>query len=170
MTTQLATLDDRFRSDLAAMYSVETELLEALGDLADDTRNEKLQQGFAEHRAETREHVDRLEALFTAFGQDPESRESPTFERLQAEGPQFDRATTDRKLRDLFDREAGIETERLERAGYQGLLVLANKLNYDDDVTDPLEDTLSAEKATLRKLEGMAQGSTVKSLMGELLA
>ena len=57
----------------------------------------------------------------------------------------------------------------MEISGYEGLLLLANRIGYDDDVTDPLEDDLSTEKSTLRQLEGLSKGSKVKSMLGKLL-
>jgi len=56
----------------------------------------------------------------------------------------------------------------MEISGYEGLLLLANEIGYDD-VTDPLEDNLSTEKSTLRQLEGLSKGSKVKSMLGKLL-
>lgn len=57
----------------------------------------------------------------------------------------------------------------MEISGYEGLLLLANRIGYDDDVTNLLEDDLSTEKSTLRQLEGLSKGSKVKSMLEKLL-
>lgn len=166
----LNTLEDKFIYDLEAMYYIETELVDTLKELADDAENDKLEEGFSEHRAETREHADRLEVVFNELGRELQARASPVFDGLIEERRQFLQETDDQELRDLFDLEAGIKTERLEISGYEGLLNLAKKMGYDDDVTDPLEDNLSSEKSTLRELEGLTKGSKMKSMIGQLLS
>lgn len=165
----LTTLEEKFAYDLKAMYYVETELIETLEELARDATNEKLRKGFSDHRTETQRHVDRLETVFDELGIEPEARESAVFDGLIEERSQFLRETDDQELRDLFDLEAGIKTERLEISGYEGLLNVANRIGYGDDVTDRLEDNLSSEKSALRKLEGLSKGSKMKSMLSQLL-
>lgn len=166
----LTTLEDKFVYDLKAMYYIETELVETIKELAADAADDKLEKGFSEHRAETREHVNRLEAVFNELGIEPEARASPVFDGLLEERREFLQQTDNQELRDLFDLEAGIKTERMEISGYEGLLNLAKKIGYDDDITDPLEDNLSSEKSTLRELEGLTKGSKMKSMISQLLS
>lgn len=166
---QINTLDDLFRYDLEAMYYVETELVEVLNELAQDANDEQLSRGFSDHHEETREHVERLERVFDEVGYEPSASQSATFDGLIEDRRRFREQTDHDQLRDLFDMQAGIKTERLEISGYEGLRVLANKLKYGDEVTDHLEDNLSSERSTLRELEGLSQGSKVKSMIGQLL-
>jgi len=44
---------------------------------------------------------------------------------------------------------------------------VAGRLDLDDDVTGPIEDDLSSEKSTLRKLEGLSKGSKLKSMVDQ---
>lgn len=166
MTVQ--TLEDMFVRQLEEMYYVEERLVEVLGDLESDASNDKLGKGFADHREETREHVDRLERAFDELGRDPSRRESKVLEALVEEREAFREETTDDELRDLYDVQAGMKTERMEMTGYQGLITLADKLDYDDDVTEPLEDNLSSERSAFRELEALSKGSKLKSMISKL--
>lgn len=76
---------------------------------------------------------------------------------------------SDEQLHGLYDMQAGMKTERIEITAYQGLLLLAGKLDYSDEVTDPLEDNLSEEKSALRELEGLSKGSKIKSMFSQLI-
>lgn len=167
---ELETLADMFRYDMEAMYYVETELVDVLDELADDANNEQLSRGFSDHREETREHVERLERVFEELGAEPSVGKSATFDGLREDRRRFREQTDSEQMQDLFDMQAGIKTERLEISGYEGLLVIANKLGYGDEVTDHLEDNLSTERSTLRELEGLSKGSKVKSMLGQLLS
>lgn len=164
----LNTLEDMFVFQLEEMYYIENQLVDALDEMASDATNDKLEKGFEEHREETREHVRRVEEAFDALGRQPNRRESMVLDALIQERQQFHQEARDEHLRDLFDTVAGIKTERMEITGYQGLLVLANKLDLDDDVTDPLQDNLSSEKSALRELEALSKGSKLKAMIGQL--
>lgn len=163
------TLEDMFVRQLEEMYYVEDRLVEVLGELAADADNETLREGFQDHREETRAHVERVEQVFDAIGRPPEKRESEVLRALISERESFHDEASGGELRDLFDMQAGMKTERIEMTGYQGLLSLAKKLDYGDEVTEPLEDNLSSERSAFRELEGLSQGSKLKSMVGQLI-
>lgn len=163
---QVNDTEDMFVHELEQMYYIENRLVETLDEMAGEVSNDKLQRGFADHRDETREQVERLERAFRALGREPQESQSHVLDALRKEHDEFAEQTTDNYLQDLFDMQAGMKTERFEITGYEGLLMLAKKLDLDDDVTDPLEDNLSEEKSTLRQLEGLSKGSKLKSILG----
>lgn len=163
---QVNDTEDMFVHELEQMYYIENRLVETLDEMAGEVDNDKLQRGFADHRDETREQVERLERAFRALGREPQESQSHVLDALRKEHDEFAEQTTDNYLQDLFDMQAGMKTERFEITGYEGLLMLAKKLDLDDDVTDPLEDNLSEEKSTLRQLEGLSKGSKLKSILG----
>lgn len=87
---------------------------------------------------------------------------------LVEEHEEFVEKSDNEQLHDLYDMQAGMKTERVEITAYQGLLMLAGKLDYSDEITDPLEDNLSDEKSALRELEGLSKGSKIKSMIDQL--
>jgi len=159
-------VEDMFVHQLERMYYVENRLVDTLDEMASEANNDKLQRGFADHRDETREQVERLERAFDALGHTPQESQSHVLDALQKEHEEFAAQSPDGELQDLFDMQAGMKTERFEITGYEGLLMLAKKIDVGDDVTDPLEDNLSEEKSTLRELEGLSKGSKIKSILG----
>ncbi|UPM45105.1 YciE/YciF ferroxidase family protein [Halocatena salina] len=161
-------LEDMFVRELEQMYYIETKLVDVLGDLVEDANNDKLTSGFSEHREETRTHVERIERVFDVIGREPAKEQSHVLDALVQEHETFVTESDDEQLHDLYDMQAGMKTERIEITAYQGLLTLAGKLDYPDEVTDLLEDSLSEEKSTLRELEGLSKGSKIKSMLGKL--
>lgn len=164
----LNSLEDLFIHQLKQVYYVENRLVDVLGELVDDASNDKLSKGFSDHRDETREHVENIERVFDALGREPEEEQSRVLDALLEEREEFVEQSDDEQLRDLYDMQAGMKTERVEITAYQGLLMLAGKLDYSDEVTDPLDDNLSDEKSALRKLEGLSKGSKFKSIVSQL--
>lgn len=163
------TLEDMFVHQLEEIYYIEDRLTAVLGDMAEDVGDEKLRSGFREHQAETQDHVARVETVFQELGLQPSQRESRVLEAMIDERQEFHDETEGQELRDLYDIQAGLKTERMEMTGYQGLIMLANKLEYDDDVIDPLEDNLSSERATFYKLQAFSQGSKLRSMVSQIM-
>lgn len=161
-------LEDLFVDELEQMYYVESRLVDVLGDLVEEANNDKLSSRFSDHRDETRGHVERLEHVFAALGREPTETRSRVLDALVEEHDSFVEAS-DEQLHGLYDMQAGMKTERIEITAYQGLLLLAGKLDYSDEVTDPLEDNLSEEKSALRELEGLSKGSKIKSMFSQLI-
>jgi ferritin-like metal-binding protein YciE len=164
------TLGEMFEHSLEEMYYVETRQVEELDEMAAEVDNDRLSEGFADHQEETRRHVERLESVFRALDRDPAERESLVLDALAEERERFAGTTAHDALRDLYEMQAAMKTERLEITGYQGLLTLADHLDYPSEVTDPLEQNLSAEKSTLRHLEGLSTGSKMKSMIEGLVS
>lgn len=161
-------LEDLFVHELEQMYYVENRLVDVLGDLVEDASNDKLSTGFSDHRDETRDHVERIERVFDAIGREPNEEQSRVLDALVEEHEEFVEKSDNEQLHDLYDMQAGMKTERVEITAYQGLLMLAGKLDYSDEITDPLEDNLSDEKSALRELEGLSKGSKIKSMIDQL--
>lgn len=158
---------EMFEHSLAETYYVENRLVDELDEMAAEADNDHLAEGFADHQAETLDHVARLESVFYALDLEPRERESLVFDALAEERERFAAETTVGALRDLYEMQAATKAERLEIASYEGLLTLADHLEYPDGVTDPLAESLSEERAALRRLEGLPEDS--ESVVEELL-
>ena len=166
--TEIGDLEDQFVYDLEAVYDMEVKLVDALDEMAMNASNDNISEGFATHRDETRQHVERVEAAFEALRLEPNRRTNPVVDALIEETEEFDRRASDETLRDLHYLNAGMKTERIEVTTYEGLLLLADKAELDDDVTNPLEENLDEEEKTLKKLKGLSKGSDLKALWDKL--
>ncbi|WP_232702312.1 ferritin-like domain-containing protein [Halobacterium wangiae] len=165
---RLTNLGDQFVYELEAVYDMEVKLVEALGELSYMATNDKLSEGFATHRDETKAHVERVESAFQALGREPSRRDNLVVDALLEEKAQYDESVVDDDLRNVHYLTAGMKTERIEISNYEGLLTTAKKAGLGDEVTDPLEENLDDEENALRKLEGLSTGSGLKALWTRL--
>ncbi|WP_227376934.1 YciE/YciF ferroxidase family protein [Haladaptatus halobius] len=165
---EVNSLRDLFVYELQGMYDVENKLVDALDDLSVETTNEDISQAFAEHRSETETHVERLDDAFRALGEEPERRDDKVIDGLVEEHDRFEGVATNDDVRDMFALGAGMKSERVEITSYEGLLMLADQLDFGNDVTDPLESNMSDEKQALSDLQELAGGSKLKSLVSRI--
>ncbi|GAA0231920.1 ferritin-like domain-containing protein [Haladaptatus pallidirubidus] len=165
---EVNSLHDLFVYELQGMYDIENKLVGALDELATETSNQDISRAFAEHREETEEHVTRLEESFRALDETPERQDNDVVNGLLSEHDQFQSIATNEDVRDMFALNAGMKSERLEITGYEGLLMLADQLDFGTDVTDPIESNVSDEKQALSDLQELAGGSKLKSLVSRL--
>lgn len=166
--TEIRNLEDQFVYELEQVYDMEMKLVDALDELSRMSTNDNLSKGFATHRDETEQHVQRVEEAFRALGREPSRRENPVVDGLLEAKQRYDESVRDDDLRNAYYLGAGMKTERIEMTAYEGLLMTAKKADLGDDVTDPLEDNLDNEEKTFRKLQGLSTGSDLKTLWNKL--
>ncbi|HMB50759.1 MAG TPA: DUF892 family protein [Natronoarchaeum rubrum] len=166
--TDIDTLEDLFEHELAALYYVETELIDVLDELALESRNDEIKEAFADHREETREHATRLEDAFRAIGESSHSERSATLDGLAADRQRVVEATDDPDLVDSHSVAIGRRIEAVEIEQYESLLRMADELDYDEDVTEPLEETLDEEEDAKQKLSAIGEESRFGKLLAKL--
>lgn len=168
-TQNIDTLRDLFVDELQGAYYVENQLVDELDHMAMQASNDKISSGFADHRDETREHVDRVREAFRAMDRQPEERSVAVLDGLVEERERFEGMIDDTDLLDIVYLGAGMKTERVEMTMYEGLLMNARKLDLSDDVTDPLDQNHDEEERTFKELRTLSGGSQIKSLLDRLL-
>lgn len=161
-------LHELFIHKLAQQYYIEQELVETLDEMARNTTNDRLSQGFADHRDETRTQIQRLEDVFAALDRPAEARRSPLFEGLEEDRRELEDEIDDDELLNMVYLNAGMMTERIEMTAYEGLTTIAEQLELGNDVQTPLESNYDEEKSTFRQLETLATAKDVKSLWDRL--
>lgn len=161
---EIASLHDQFVHELRGAYHMEMRLVDILDEMAENATNDRISAGFADHRDETKEHVERVRDVFQALDLPPEERECSIVEALDQERRTVEESVRDRNLLNTFYLGAGIKTERIELTTYDSLLLIADKLDLRDEVTDPLLANRDSEKKTLDKLQTMSKASDLKSL------
>ncbi|WP_254532524.1 ferritin-like domain-containing protein [Natrinema gelatinilyticum] len=161
-------LHELFVHKLAQQYYVEQELVETLDEMARHTTNDRMSQGFADHRDETRTQVQRLEDVFAALDRPAEARESAVLDGLEAERSELESEIEDDELLNMVYLNAGMMTERIEMTAYEGLTTIAEQLELGNDVQTPLESNYDEEKSAYRELETMAAAKDLKSLWDRL--
>jgi len=160
------TLEALFEHELAALYYVETELIDVLDELALESRDDEIKAAFADHREETREHATRLEDAFRTIDKSSRTVRSSTLDGLVEDRQRVVEATYDPDLVDSHSVAIGRRIEAVEIEAYESLLRMADELDYEEDVTEPLEETLGEEEDAKQTLSAIGE----QSRFGKLLA
>lgn len=157
ISTALDSLNALFLHELRDLYSAETQLLEALPELANTASHQELKDAFNEHLEQTRNQVDRLRDIFDRIGENPEGEHCEAMEGLIEEGEEVIAQEGDAIVKDAALIAAAQRAEHYEIAGYGTARTYANELGLDD-VASLLEETLSEEKETDKQLTKLATG------------
>ncbi|KYH26925.1 hypothetical protein HAPAU_08130 [Halalkalicoccus paucihalophilus] len=148
--------EDLFVEGLQHVYYTEQRLLDALSELEESSSEEELQEGFAEHREETQQHVERLEEVFEAVGREPEAAEDPVVEGMIEAHEEFvEKEPSDGAL-DRFNIAAGQKSEHYEIACYGNLTPMADQLGLDE-AADILERNMREEQDALDELATLGE-------------
>ena len=148
--------EDLFVSGLKHAYYTEQRLVDALDELEQTSSNEDLKSGFAEHREETQNQIERIEQVFDQLDADAEGEEDPVIEgMIEAHEEFMDKDPSDEAC-DRFNIAAGQKSEHYEIAVYGNLIPMADQLGMDD-AADTLEETLREEQDELETLSEMGE-------------
>ena len=159
---QLQTLNDLFVEQLRDLYSAETQLVAALPKLASASSHEELRDAFEQHLAETRQHVTRLEQVFSQVGATPGGETCKGMQGLIEEGEQVLQMQGDPSVIDAALIAAAQRVEHYEIAAYGTARALAGELGHDR-VAMLLGDTLDEEAKADKTLTKIAAGGLIKT-------
>jgi ferritin-like metal-binding protein YciE len=151
----MQTIEELFEHELQDIYSAEQSLLDALEQMAQESSDREIKRGFTQHRKETQAQIKRLEKIFKALGQKPESGSCPGMEGLIKEKKLFMREKPSSELLEFYNIGAAQKVERYEITAYESLVDMAEKLGMAD-VVELLEQNLQEEEMTLNKLKAIA--------------
>jgi len=152
------TLQDLFLDALADLYYAENQLVNALPKMAKAATNEDLRVAFESHLEETEGHVEKVAAIFSAFGQSPKSKKCPAIVGIIKEA---DELISENKKSPTINAAlifAGQKAEHYEISSYGGLREWARLLGNEDACT-LIEEILKEEKAADAKLTSLARES-----------
>jgi ferritin-like metal-binding protein YciE len=137
--------------ELKDLYSAENQLVKALPKMAKASTSEGLRKGFEGHLEQTKEHVARLEKIFTALGESPNGKKCKGMEGLIKEGGELIEEDPAPEELDAGLISAAQHVEHYEIAGY-GCVSAYAKLLGEDQAVSLLRQTLEEEKETDKKL------------------
>ena len=149
-------LKDLYIEQLRDLYNAENQLVEALPKKVEASSHGELRQAFESHLDETREHVSRLEEIFSNLGEDPSGEKCEAMEGLIEEAEELLEKDADVDVLDAGLIAAAQRVEHYEIAGYGTVRTYAERLNRQDDA-DLLNRTLQEEEAADKKLTGIAE-------------
>ena len=160
-------LRELFEHELKDIYYAEQKLVEALGQLASESQQPQVRAAFESHRMETQGQVQRLEQVFRALGQQPETQVCAGIEGLLKEKQSFSKEKPSPAILEVFNIGAGEKTEHYEISAYQGMIQHAQQLGLTE-VVGLLQQNLQEEEAALRKLQSLSKNLDMAPMVDTL--
>jgi ferritin-like metal-binding protein YciE len=152
-------LREFFVDEIKDIYWAEKKLVTTLPKMQKAATTQELKDAFGEHLAVTKEHVTRLEKVFSLLGEKVQAKKCEAMEGIVKEGESIIEDTEDgTATRDVGLILAAQKVEHYEIATYGGLTQLAKTLGMED-VADILYSTLEEEKEADLSLTEIAENS-----------
>lgn len=152
-------LHELFVDELKDIYWAEKHLTKALPKMEKAATAVELKKAFADHLAQTEEHVSRLESIFAMLDQKAVAKKCDAMEGLVKEAQGIMEDTEEgTSTRDVGLIMAAQKVEHYEIATYGGLYQLALTMGHDD-AAEVLQLTLEEEKLADQLLTNIAESS-----------
>jgi ferritin-like metal-binding protein YciE len=148
-------LKELYINELKDLYSAETQLVKALPKMAKGAVSEKLRQGFEHHLEQTKGHVERLDQIFVALGENPKGKKCVGMEGIVKEGAEALNGDYEGNILDAALISAAQRVEHYEIAAYGSARAMAEELS-EVNHADLLSETLAEEKETHEKLTDLS--------------
>ncbi len=153
----MQTAHELFIHELQDMLDAEQQLVEALGEQAEESSRPDLQKAFQSHQAQTEKQVERLHQVFESIGEEPEEVECKGIRGLieehnhfkEEEGPAED-------IMDIFNVGAAEKVESYEICAYESLIQLAKQMGHSK-AEKLLNQNLKEEQQTLKKMQAFSK-------------
>jgi ferritin-like metal-binding protein YciE len=158
----LDSLHNLYVNQLKDLYSAETQIIDALPKMASAASSSDLRQAFEHHLKQSREHVQRLNQIFSELGTSPQGEKCEAMEGLIKEGEEIVRAMGNPAVKDAALITAAQRVEHYEMAGYGTVRTYANELGFKE-ASSLLQKTLNEEGEADKKLTKLAEGGLLSS-------
>jgi ferritin-like metal-binding protein YciE len=158
----LSNLQDLFIHELRDLYSAEKQLVTALPKMAQQATSADLKDAFKNHLSQTRNHVTRLDEIFSRLGTTGIGKECQAMKGLIKEGEDVMSASGNSDVKDAALIAAAQRVEHYEIAGYGTVRTYAEELGFDD-AANLLQKTLDEEGKANKKFTSLAEGGLLSS-------
>src|ERR1700681_3129478 len=115
---QKSSLKELYVEELRDIYDAENQLVKALPEMAEAATSDELRSGFEEHLEQTREHVRRLERVFSDLGEKPKGKKCKGMQGLVSEGKEVIDKDFEGEVKDATLISAAQRVEHYEIAAY----------------------------------------------------
>ncbi len=149
-----------FETGLRYAYDCEQKLSKkGIPNMIEASTSTQLRNALEQHLEETRNHITRLERVFSLIGAEPKTEDNDVIDEMTSAAKDMVSATEDDSpLRDAVLIVAGNQVEHYEMAAYGSLVSFARQLGIRE-AADLLEQTLNEEKAADAKLTQIGETS-----------
>ena len=153
----MQTAHELFIHELQDMLDAEQQLVEALGEQAEESSRPALQKAFQSHQAQTEKQVERLHQIFESIGEEPEEVECKGIRGLIEEHDHFkEEEDPAEDILDIFNAGAAQKVESYEICAYESLIRLAQQLGHTK-AEKLLNQNLKEEQQTLKKMQAFSR-------------
>src|SRR5665647_910127 len=155
-SSEIDTFDELFVHTLQDIYYAEHQILKALPDMVEKASDPELKKGFRSHLKQTKGQIKRLDRVFKMIKSIPQGTKCPAIDGIIEEANEITGEIEDKIVLNaalIADAQA---VEHYEIARY-GTLVAWAKVLGRNDVAKLLAMNLKEEKATEKKLGGIAK-------------
>ena len=152
----IKTLDDLFVHTLQDIYYAENQIAKALPTMIGKATDPQLKQAFEMHLGETKNQITRLEKVFQMHGQPVKGVTCQAIDGIIAEAQEIIGDVADKEVLDAAMLSSAQAVEHYEITRYGTLVAFAKQLGRNDCAA-VLEENLAEEKATDKKLTGIAE-------------
>jgi ferritin-like metal-binding protein YciE len=152
----IGSLKELYLDELADLYDAETQGIRALSRLSDSARAPELRDVLARHSQESRLHLERLQLIFTHWGERIRPRPCAAIAGIVQEADDRVHEATTQDVRDAAIVGAAQRMEHYEIAAYGCARTYARRLNRHDEAR-LLQETLDDEGRADRRLTEIAE-------------
>jgi len=159
---ELTNLAELYVDALKDLWSAENQILKALPKMIKAASSQPLKQAFRNHEQQTKEHVRRLERIFSSLEASPRGKKCVGMEGLLKEGAELIREKPDADVLDAGLISAAQHVEHYEMAGYGTVRTWARLLNHGEHA-QLLQQTLNEEGDTDKALTKLSETINVEA-------
>ena len=151
----IGSLKDLYFDELSVLYDAETQVIRLLPRLAEAAHAPELREGLTKHCDESRLHLERLQLIFTHWGERLAPRPCHGMAGVVQEADDRLNQPATADARDAAIIGVAQRIEHYEIAGYGCARTYARRLNRTDEAR-LLQETLDEEGRADRRLTGIA--------------
>lgn len=167
---KITTLHELFLEQLRDLYDAETQLVNALPQMAEAANSPELKQGFMTHLEETKQHAARIERILNTLNEgDPTGKTCQAMKGLIKEGKEAISEDASPEVKDAALIAAAQRVEHYEIAGYGTVRTYAQIMGHTE-AANLLQNTLDEEGATNKKLTAAAGKLNLKVPVGHAVS
>jgi ferritin-like metal-binding protein YciE len=149
---KIESLQQLFEVELRYIYDCEQKLVKkGLPNMIDGASSPELRRALEQHLEETRNHISRVERVFSLIGAEAKTEGNDVFDEMASAAKDSISHTEPSPLRDAALIVDGNLVEHYEMATYGSLVAFAQQLGFSE-AAQILQQTLAEEKAADAKL------------------
>lgn len=147
---------DLFLSEIQTLYSMETQIIEAMPQMIERISTPELKRAFTIHLEQTRKQAHLIDDLCLEFDIDPHGKHCLGMEGIIEEGQELMSEMQPSPLLDIAIISIAQKIEHYEIASYGTVTNYAQEMEHQD-AQDLLVEILAEEKSTDEKLTSLAE-------------